>query len=66
VKIVVNNIEVHGHFWVFDNLVEKGLLSGQSAIDKLKELCTQVNPKLGLPAIECQKRIKNWSNPYYI
>jgi hypothetical protein len=63
VKIVVNNIEVHGHFWVFDNLVENGLLSGQSAIDKLNELCTQVNPKLGLPVNECQKRIKKWSNP---
>ena len=58
-----NNIEVHGHFWVFDNLVDYGFLSAQSAIDKLNEICTLVNPKLGLPANECQKRIKIWSNP---
>jgi len=58
-----NKIEVHGHFWVFDNLVDSGLFSAQHAIDKLNELCTHVNPKLGLPANECQKRLKNWSNP---
>lgn len=55
-----NNVEVHGHFWVFDNLVDSGLLTGNRAIEKLDELCNEVNPKLGLPVIECQKRIKKW------
>jgi len=44
-----NNLEVHGHFWVFDNLVDNGLLTGSRAIEKLNELCNVVNPKLGLP-----------------
>jgi hypothetical protein len=57
-----NNLEVHGHFWVFDNLVENGLLTGSRAIEKLDELCNVVNPKLGLPQSECQKRIKKWGN----
>lgn len=56
-----NNLEVHGHFWVFDNLVENDLLTGSRAIEKLDELCNVVNPKLGLPQSECQKRIKKWS-----
>lgn len=55
------NIEVHGHFWVFDNLVDNEILTGNRAIEKLNELCTVVNPKLGLPSAECQKRIKKWS-----
>jgi hypothetical protein len=52
-----NNVEVHGHFWVFDNLFDNGLLTGSRAIEKLDELCNVVNPKLGLPQLECQKRI---------
>jgi predicted nucleic acid-binding protein len=54
------NIEVHGHLWVFDMLVDKKILSGQRAIEKLNLLCQTVNPKLGLPGDECQKRIKSW------
>lgn len=56
-----NNIEVHGHLWVFDNLVNNEILTGITAIKKLEELCNVVNPKLGLPKNECQKRIKLWS-----
>jgi hypothetical protein len=56
-----NNIEVHGHLWVFDNLVNNEILTGITAIKKLEELCNVVNPKLGLPKNECQKRIKIWS-----
>ena len=55
------NIEVHGHFWVFDNLVDNNLLSGAQALDRLNELRSVVNPKLGLPTDECNKRIKKWS-----
>lgn len=55
-----NQMEVHGHLWIFDNLFKNGLLSGPRAIQKLNELCNQVNPKLGLPQAECQKRIRMW------
>lgn len=56
-----NNLEVHGHLWVFDNLVSNEILTGITAIKKLEELCNVINPKLGLPKNECQKRIKLWS-----
>ena len=55
-----NDIEVYGHLWIFDNLVNKSIFSGFIAIQKLDELCTVVNPRLGLPNNECQKRIKLW------
>jgi len=55
-----NNVEVHGHLWVFDNLVKDEILTGITASIKLEELCNEINPKLGLPKIECQKRIKLW------
>lgn len=56
-----NNLEVHGHLWVFDNLVYNEILTGITAIKKLEELCNVINPKLGLPKNECQKRIKLWN-----
>ena len=56
-----NNVEVHGHLWVFDNLVNNKILMGITAIEKLKELCNVINPKLGLPNGECLKRINLWS-----
>ena len=43
-----NNLEVHGHLWVFDNLVNNEILTGITAIKKLEELCNVVNPKIGL------------------
>lgn len=57
------DVEGHGHLWVFDSLVDNNIIGGQRAIKKLTELCEVVNPKLGLPENECQKRIgklKNW------
>lgn len=56
-----NQLEVHGHLWIFDNLVDKSIFSGTTAIDKLNELCNVINPKLGLPKNECNKRIKRWN-----
>ena len=56
-----NHIEIHGHLWVFDNLVNKSILTGKTATEKLNELCNVVNPKLGLPKNEYQKRIKLWN-----
>lgn len=56
-----NNIEIHGHLWIFDHLVKNNIMSGNIASAKLAELCDVVNPKLGLPKNECQKRIKYWN-----
>ncbi len=56
-----NNIEVHGHLWVFDNLVNNKILKSLTAVKKLEELCNVINPKLGLPESECLRRIKLWS-----
>ena len=54
------NIEVYGHLWIFDNFYEQKIISGTRAIELLNCLCTDVNPKLGLPGKECLKRIKIW------
>jgi len=52
--------EVHGHLWVFDQMVAAGTITGQRAATKLTELCEVVNHKLGLPGEECKARIKKW------
>jgi predicted nucleic acid-binding protein len=52
-----NDIPVHGILWVFDEMVDGGIISKQEARDKLFEL-VELNPRL--PAKECQKRIKAW------
>lgn len=54
-------VEVHGHLWVFDNLIDQGIISAKFATQKLTELCEFINPKLGLPKSECQGRITRWS-----
>lgn len=56
-----NNLEVHGHLWVFDHMILAKTITGTRACEKLKELCEVINPKLGLPPEECTKRIKQWS-----
>lgn len=55
-------MEVHGHLWLFDRMVEADTITGSRACEKLKELCEIINPKLGLPKSECSKRISKWSN----
>lgn len=52
-----NDIPVRGILWVFDEMVDGGIISKQEARDKLFELM-ELNPRL--PAKECQKRIKAW------
>lgn len=54
------DIEVHGHLWVFDKLVDNNIIGGKRASEKLTELCEVVNPKLGLPENECQRRYRKW------
>ena len=55
------DLEVHGHLWVFDCMIEAKTITGLRASQKLTELCEVINPKLGLPQSECSKRIKRWS-----
>ena len=56
-----NNLQIYGHLWVFDILVQKELISHNTAIEKLNKLRYFINPKLGLPKNECQKRINLWN-----
>lgn len=56
-----NNVEVYGHLWVFDRLVESSVLSGKEASIMLKKLTEFINPRLGLPDSECQKRYEAWA-----
>ena len=56
--------EVHGHLWVFDQMVEANCITGQEAIGKLTALRNQINPSLGLPEEACAKRLRSWAtNP---
>ena len=57
----IRGIDVHGHLWLFDEMVSIHALMPNDARFKLTELCTVVNPKLGLPAYECEARLKKWS-----
>jgi uncharacterized protein YacL len=56
----VKKVEVHGHLWVFDALLQHNCINAEIAISKLNELNT-INSKLNLPRKECELRIKNWS-----
>lgn len=53
---------VRGHLWVFDQLVELGIIDGMFAIVKLVELINNLNPRLGLPLHECEARMKTWKS----
>lgn len=53
------NIDVHGHLWVFDALLENQCITPQTAINKLNEL-NIINSKLKLPQKECDARIEKW------
>jgi len=54
------NVEVHGHLWIFDALLEQKCITPNNAIIKLAELLT-INPKLNLPEKECEGRIAIWN-----
>ena len=56
-------VEVHGHLWVFDKMVEQKSISATEALTKLTDLIEKVNPKLGLPPLECKLRLEQWKNP---
>lgn len=54
-------IDVHGHLWVFDALLQHNCITPQEAINKLDEL-NIVNSKLNLPKKECELRKAKWLN----
>jgi hypothetical protein len=55
-----NHIEAYGHLWVLDRLVEEEILSGPEASLFLTTLTERINPRLGLPDAECQRRHAAW------
>jgi len=55
----LKQLDVHGHLWVFDALIEQRCISAQTGIEKLQEL-DRVNSKLKLPPKECEERIRKW------
>lgn len=56
------SLEVHGHLWVFDEMIAQKTIPPLTARSKLKLLITQINPRLHLPFEECEKRLENWKN----
>ena len=55
------HLEVRGIIWLFDTIVEKGLLSPLSAAEKMESLL-RFNSRL--PKDECSHRIQQWrANP---
>ena len=54
-------VDVHGHLWVFDALLENNCITPQIAISKLNELNT-INSKLNIHKKECEARIEMWLN----
>ncbi len=58
----VRGVEFRGHLWVLDEMVNSHTMSPDVAISKLSDLRTSVNTKLGLPANECETKIRLWSN----
>ncbi len=57
---VSRKMPVRGHLWVFDQLVEHKIINGKQAAEKLKTLMEEINPRLGLPAKECEIRLISW------
>ncbi len=55
-------LDVHGHLWVFDKMVDREAITPLRASQKLDELCDVVNPRLRLPNSECQRRKLLWNN----
>lgn len=56
---IEDNVKVSGILYIFDNLVEYGIITSKEATNKLSALLI-TNPRL--PKEECEKRIINWKN----
>lgn len=55
------NLDVHGHLWVFDQMVAQNTLAPLTASQKLNYLCDVINTQLKLPKSECEKRHDLWN-----
>ncbi len=55
-----NNVSVRGVLFIFDELVDKGIIVADIAAQKLRDLS---NVNLRLPNSEIEKRLKKWSAP---
>jgi len=55
-------LEVHGHLWLFDQMVEANTITPLRAAEKLNELKSIVNPRLHLPEVEYKRRINLWKD----
>lgn len=53
-------VEVHGHLWILDQMVNAEKITGEKAKDCLHQLQTSINPKLGLSKGLCQPFLENW------
>lgn len=51
------DIKVHGILWVFDEMVERGIITKQTAAEKMRTLM-ELNSRL--PKKECKARLKRW------
>lgn len=58
---LATNLNVHGHLWVFDQMVEQQTLAPFTASQKLKTLNDTINTQLKLPLTECNKRYEVWN-----
>jgi predicted nucleic acid-binding protein len=58
---VSKDIIVRGHLWIFDHMIEQQTITVTSAIAKFEEL-KLINPRLGLPLQECEKRLVYWKS----
>lgn len=57
-KAEQNKIPVHGILWIFDELVDRGIIRKDQAQNKLKYLVKK-NPRL--PSDACETRLKKWN-----
>ena len=55
------NLEVHGSLFIFDQLINAGLLTFRMAHEKLTRLITKGTY---LPHEECQKRLRRWKRKF--
>ena len=58
-----DNVKVSGILYIFDNLVEYGILEPSESADLLEQLM-QINMRL--PKGECEKRILKWRSSYLV
>ncbi len=58
---IATNIDVHGHLWVFDQMVAQKTVTPITASQKLRELCDTINTQLKLPKAECDHRHQVWN-----